>query len=249
MSGKTLVLVTGGNQGLGYYAIQQLSATNSYHILMGSRDLSKAEKAIETLADDASANAKPENVDPIQIDMESDESIEKAARTVEEKHGRLDILMINAGVSHTSGTKREQYQRIYDTNLFGAVITIDAFLPLLRKSTAPGGKRIALTSSSLASLKWAAEMDENHSAVNFPIYRSSKTAMNMIMLHYARLLEGEGFSVGANNPGYCATNLNAYNGLKDPREGAKVLVRCATGDKKSVHGIFMHEEENEILPW
>jgi NAD(P)-dependent dehydrogenase (short-subunit alcohol dehydrogenase family) len=87
MSNKTLVLVTGGNQGLGYYAIQQMSAMDKYHILMGSRDLSKAEKAIQILTDDKSAKAIPANVEPIEIDMSSDESIAKAAKTVEQKYG------------------------------------------------------------------------------------------------------------------------------------------------------------------
>lgn len=98
MSDKILVLVTGGNQGLGYYAIQQLSATNKYHILMGSRDLAKADKAIKELTDDKSANANPSNVEAIQIEMSSDESIYAAAKQVEEKYGRLDILMPNAGI-------------------------------------------------------------------------------------------------------------------------------------------------------
>lgn len=98
MTDKTLVLVTGGNQGLGYYAIQQLSSTNKYHILMGSRNLSKAEQAIKTLTDDKSANANPSNVEAIQIEMSSDESIHAAAKTVEEKYGRLDILIPNAGI-------------------------------------------------------------------------------------------------------------------------------------------------------
>lgn len=98
MSDKTLVLVTGGNQGLGYYAIQQLSATNKYHILMGSRDLSKAEQAIKALTDDKAAKAIPSNVEAIQMEMSSDESIYAAAKKVEEKYGRLDILIPNAGI-------------------------------------------------------------------------------------------------------------------------------------------------------
>lgn len=68
-----------------------MSATDKYHILMGSRDLSKAKKAIETLTDDKSADAKPENVEPIQIDVSSDESIEAAVKTVEQKYGHLGL--------------------------------------------------------------------------------------------------------------------------------------------------------------
>jgi NAD(P)-dependent dehydrogenase (short-subunit alcohol dehydrogenase family) len=197
MSDKTLVLITGANQGLGYYAVQQLSATNNYHILMGSRDLKKAEAAIATLTDDASAGAKPENVSPIQIDVTDDSSIAAAADKVKSEYGHLDILMLNAGVGNTEGTLREQYQKMYDTNLFGAVVTLDAFLPLLKKSRAPDGKRIAFTSSGLSSLKWAWDREDNYSAEMYPVYRSTKTAMSMVMLHYAKLLEKDGFVVGA----------------------------------------------------
>lgn len=247
MTDKTLVLVTGGNQGLGYYAIQQLSAAGKYHILMGSRDPNKAKAAIQTLTDDASAKANPSNVEPIQIDVLSDESIEAAAKTVEEKYGRLDILMVNAGIAYTPGNKREQFRQIYDTNVFGAAATVDAFIPLLRKSTASGGKRIAFTSSGTSSIQWALESQGPLSAVNFPIYRSSKTAESMVMVHYARLLEEEGFVVGGSDPGHCETNLNSFTGAKDPRLGAKVLIAAATEVKEKIHGRVINEDGFE--PW
>ena len=247
MSGKALLLITGANQGLGYYAVQQLSATNNYRILLGSRDVSKAEKAIETLTDDESINANRANVEPIQIDMSSDESISAAAKKVEEKYGYLDILMLNAGISWAKGTLREQYKQVYDTNVFGAAVTVDTFLPLLRKSTVPGGRRIAFTSSDLSSLQIALTSEGLYSGVNFPIYRSTKTALNMILVHYARLLDEEGFVVSASNPGYCATNLNAKNGPKDPREGAEMLIKAATESKEKVHGHVVDEKGQQ--PW
>ena len=244
---KTLVLITGANQGLGFYATQQLSATGKYHVLLGSRDLSKAEKAIQALTDDESMKANAKNVEPLQIDVASDESIQKAAETIEKKYGYLDILMLNAGVARSEGSTREQYKAIFDTNVFGAAMTVDTFLPLLKKSKVPGGKRIAFTSSGLASIKWALESEGQYSGANFPIYRSSKTALNMIVVHYAILLESEGFAVTASDPGYCATNLNGHRGLKDPREGAKVLIRGATAEKEIVHGQFL--DENGSVPW
>jgi NAD(P)-dependent dehydrogenase (short-subunit alcohol dehydrogenase family) len=41
MATKTLILITGANQGLGYYTAQQLAAEGKYHVLLGSRDFSK----------------------------------------------------------------------------------------------------------------------------------------------------------------------------------------------------------------
>lgn len=250
---RTLVLITGGNNGLGYYACQQMAATGRYHILMGSRDLQKAEKAISSLAADTSVQLDTKNIEPIQIDITSDQSIYAAAKVVQDKFGYLDILMANAGIV---GKQREDsdgpslrtlYQQQYDTNVFGSAVTIEAFLPLLRKSKNPHGKRIAFTSSGLSSLKIGREDDGLFSAKNFVIYRSTKTAMNMIMLSYAKLLDEEGFVVSASDPGYCATDFNKHRGTKDPREGAKALIRAATGSKENVHGWLVTEDE--VLPW
>lgn len=213
---------------------------------MGARDVAKAEAAIKTLADDGSG-AKPENVEPIQIDMGSDDSINAAAKTVQDKFGYLDVLMPNAGIAQAKGTTREHYRQVYDTNLFGTVATVEAFLPLLRKSTKTGGKRIAFTTSDLASLKLAMEDQGLYSAKNFVIYRSSKTALNMVMCHFARSLEDEGFVVTASNPGFCKTEFNANQGTKDPREGAKELVKTVELEKEELHGRVV--TEGGYMPW
>lgn len=251
---KTLIFITGGNNGLGYYATQQLAAGGKYTILMGSRDLSKAEKAIATLAEDQSMKVSASDIHPVQIDVTSDESIKAAAKHVQEKYGYIDILMLNAGIaqqqeqSADSPSLRQLYHNHFDANLFGAVVTLEEFLPLLRKSQAPDGKRIAFTSSGLASLKLA-DAPGQYNAANYPIYRSTKTAMSMIMLGYAKKLESEGICVSASDPGYCATNLNNHQGLKDPRVGAKALIKAATGDRSKIHGGTVNEEDDTHLPW
>lgn len=247
MSSKTLILITGANQGLGYYAAQQLAATGNYHVLIGSRDINKAKKAIETLAADNSMAVKAGDLSPLEIDVNDDKSIAVAAKSVEQQYGKLDILLNNAGIAQQQSADpadlRAVYRAHYETNVFGAAVTTESFLPLLRKGNA---KRLAFTSSGLGSLELANRSDV-YSAVNYPIYRSTKTALNMIMLHYAKLLEGDGFVVSAADPGYCATNLNDNSGLKDPRDGAKELVKAATGDKGQVHGVVVSDEG--VVAW
>ena len=232
-----------------------------YHVLLGSRSLAKAEKAIQTMNEDTSEQSDTNNIEPIQIDVTSDESIEKAAQTVQSKFGYLDVLMNNAGISRAVGvhddTKpnedgsgpslREQYRQQYDTNVFGAVVVTEAFLPLLRKSIKLSGKRIVFTGSGTASLKLAAEENGPLNGKYYRLYRSTKTALNMVMVSYARELEDEGIVVGASNPGYCATNLNLHRGLKDPRDGAKVLVRSVTVPNEEIHAKLINEEGSP--PW
>ena len=87
-SSKLVTLVTGANQGIGYHTARKLAASGKYHVLLGSRDLSKGQKAAETIASD--------NVEALQIDVDSDSSIKSAAETVEEKFGRLDVVSISA---------------------------------------------------------------------------------------------------------------------------------------------------------
>lgn len=84
-----------------------------------------------------------------------------------------------------------------------------AFLPLLQKVQS---KRIAFVSIGLSSLQKAD--DGSQSVSKFPIYRTTKTALNMVMLYYAKTLEDQGFVVGAPTPGFYATNLNNHSGKK-----------------------------------
>jgi hypothetical protein len=98
MANKNIVLITGGNTGIGYETVKALyKEPNAYVILMGSRSLSKANAAIATLQEEIQS-AKSEIV-PLQIDIEDDASIEKAFKEVESKYGKVDSLINNAGAS------------------------------------------------------------------------------------------------------------------------------------------------------
>ena len=69
----------------------------------------------------------------------------------------------------------------------------------------------------------------------------------MLMGCYATNLEKDGFIVGGCDPGYCATNLNDNSGFKDPRDGAKVLVRLIQAPKEDCHLAVIDETRKE--PW
>ena len=86
---RLLTLITGANQGIGYYAAQQLAATGQHTVLLGSRDLAKGQKAVEELVKEG---ASREALDAVQIDVTDDESIEAAVKSIEGKYGRLDVV-------------------------------------------------------------------------------------------------------------------------------------------------------------
>jgi FlaA1/EpsC-like NDP-sugar epimerase len=97
MASRKIVLVTGGNNGIGYETVKALlESQKPYHVLMGSRSVEKAQTAIENLK--AEVPETSNTVEMLQVDLTSDESIEKAFEEVKGKHGYLDVLINNAGM-------------------------------------------------------------------------------------------------------------------------------------------------------
>ena len=91
------VLVTGGNNGIGYETVKALLQSNRpYRILLGSRSLEKGKLAIETLHKECPESTN--TVEVVQVDLTSDESIEKAFEQVKASPGHLDVLINNAGM-------------------------------------------------------------------------------------------------------------------------------------------------------
>jgi NAD(P)-dependent dehydrogenase (short-subunit alcohol dehydrogenase family) len=96
MADKTIVLITGGNTGIGYESVKALYASRNAHtILMGSRSLEKAQAAIAALQSEITGS-KSEIV-PLQVDIEDDASIDNVFKEVESKYGKVDALVNNAG--------------------------------------------------------------------------------------------------------------------------------------------------------
>jgi NAD(P)-dependent dehydrogenase (short-subunit alcohol dehydrogenase family) len=96
MASSKIVLVTGGNGGLGYETVKALyESDKSYRILMGSRSLDKAKGAISKLQEECPGARN--TVEAVQLDIASDESIEKACTQVQTDAGYVDVLVNNAG--------------------------------------------------------------------------------------------------------------------------------------------------------
>ena len=99
MAASKVALVTGGNNGIGFETVKALlRSKKSYHILLGSRSIEKGEAAIGTLKKEVLGSRN--TVELLQVDLTSDNSIEKAFKQVEASPGHVDILINNAGMEY-----------------------------------------------------------------------------------------------------------------------------------------------------
>jgi NAD(P)-dependent dehydrogenase (short-subunit alcohol dehydrogenase family) len=221
---STIALVTGANKGIGLETARQLIAAGMT-VILGSRDEERG-RAAESALPGTTANRRYAS-----LDVTSEESARDAAAWVAAEYGRLDVLVNNAGITggsreSPSQTPVDVMREVYETNVFGVITVTNAFLPLLRK--APAG-RIVNVSSEVGSITLRTDPDGPMAGMppSLP-YTSSKTALNMITVMYARELADTPIKVNAANPGYTATDLNRNSGFRTAAEGAEAIVHLAT---------------------
>ena len=250
MSNLLVVLITGANQGLGWHACQQLARSGSYHVILGSRNPQKGVDAVQKMLS-TNPSISTGVLETVPIDVTSDASIDAAVTFISNKYGRLDVLVNNAGsaraVSPNVTTLREQYQEVFDLNVFSHAVVTEKMLPLLKKSVSPT-KRVVFTGSSVGSMTIGQEAGHPFFANSLPIYRTSKSAVNMLMVYYSNILRGDNIAVTSICPGFCATAFNAYRGTDTPENGAAAIVKAVTeGDNTEVTGKWMNMQG--LLPY
>ena len=95
MAPKT-VFISGANRGIGYETAKAFfQSPNSYYIFFGSRSLETGSESIAKLKTECPDATN--TLQLLQVDVESDESIDKAVQSVQASHDSLDILVNNAG--------------------------------------------------------------------------------------------------------------------------------------------------------
>jgi NAD(P)-dependent dehydrogenase (short-subunit alcohol dehydrogenase family) len=230
-----IALITGANKGIGYETARQLGARDMT-VLIGARDSERGREAEQALRD-GGADARF-----VQLDVTDPKSIQLAAEWIDSEYGHLDVLVNNAGTATVSRlrypaseTSLEDMRAVYEINVFGVVAVTNAMLPLLRRAPAA---RIVNVSSEVGSI--TGQSDPAHPLGQMPAsvqYPSSKAALNMITVMYAKELRDTPVKVNAANPGFTATDFNNHRGFRSAAEGAEPSVYLATLPDDGPNGI------------
>lgn len=192
------VLITGGNSGIGYATAKQMQESGARVIITGRRK--------DAVAQAASAL----NVNGFVADQSSLPAIEKLVAEVAAQYGRIDLLLINAGITKLASIEsmtEELFDEMMNVNFKGAYFTLSRFAPILND-----GASVVLLSSTSAII----------SPPGASVYAASKAAINAVVKIAALELAPRKIRVNAVSPGPVATEIMQKIGLNNDMEAQMV---------------------------
>ncbi|WP_299090683.1 SDR family oxidoreductase [uncultured Metabacillus sp.] len=231
---KQVALVTGGNRGIGYELVKQL-ALNGFKVILASRDPEMGKEAVQKL--------KELNLDVscVEMDVANQESIHQAAVAINEKYGRLDVLINNAGVYLDENKKLLAMdpfilEKTMATNFFGVYHVIRSFIPLMEKQ---GFGRIINVSSEYGEM----------SQMSYPgvgAYKLSKFALNGLTRLVAAEIKGD-IKINAVDLGWVSSDMGGPSAPRTPKQAAESILWLATIGPEGPSGGFFRDGKQ--IPW
>ncbi len=123
-----VIVLTGASSGIGEATARHL-ARMGHHLVIGARRVQR----ITALRD--ALRAEGASVDALELDVTRLDDVERIAAYAQERHGRIDVLINNAGVmplSPLAALKVDEWNRMIDVNVRGVLHGIAAVLPIMQ---------------------------------------------------------------------------------------------------------------------
>ena len=228
-----VVVVTGGNRGIGFEICRQLAARGANVILTARKPAAGAAAIKKLAAEQLAASFVP-------LDVTDAQSIAALRDALKDQHGRLDVLINNAGIIAKGEAPALQVElatvrTTLETNALGPLHLAQALAPLLKRSKSA---RIVNMSSGMGAL--------NDNDGGYAAYRISKTALNAVTVILAAELRGA-VAVNAVCPGWVKTDMGGPHATRDVAEGADTAVWLALDAPQSLTGKFVRDRK--VISW
>jgi len=213
MNSKT-ALITGASRGLGRTTALTL-AKQGYAIIVNYRSSSAEAEEIARAAGGRSS--------AFRADVGDGAEVSTLAAEIEDRFGRLDVIVNNAGITRDSILLRqteEEWDSVLRTNLRGCFLVTRALSPLMIRS---GGGHIVNISSHSGARGRAGQ----------PAYSASKAGVTGLTLSAAAELAEFGIRVNAVMPGYLATDMGRHSerAMDEARESS--LLKKLSSDQEA----------------
>ena len=186
-----IALVTGASRGLGWGIAQSLAQAGA-HVVLNGRDAATLQPR------QAELERRGLRAGTAAFDVTDHAAIAACMRGIAERHGKLDIVVANAGINQRGAITEqpvEQFRDVLETNLVGVwALAKEAARSMLAQRSG----RIIMTGSMAAGI----------ARPTLSAYIASKGAVHSLMRELAIELGPHGITVNAIAPGYFATELN-----------------------------------------
>ncbi len=234
-----VVLITGGNKGLGKEIGRQLGALGYTVVLTARNEQAGIAAAAELVAAGCDAHT-------VRLEVTNPDDIASLTSYLETTFGKLDVLVNNAGISiewDGKPTDADKVRRTLEVNLVAPYAITEALVPLLSRSD---DARVINQSSMLGSIGNA---ESSWDAVFMAVgYSTSKAGLNMLTLMQSKMLASKGVAVAAAHPGWVKTDLGTQAAPMEVDEGASTVVDLVTIARDQFpHGQLRHKGER--MPW
>ncbi|KAG9567016.1 short chain dehydrogenase/reductase, partial [Aureobasidium melanogenum] len=228
-------LITGGASGVGF-AFAQLCQKFGMNVALVDKSTESLEKAKDVLSNSAKNGQRTEVYD---MDVSELAQWRNLKSEVEAKFGNVDLLMLNAGASFkpTQGfgalstwLDPAYHHKTYDTNVFGVLNGIAAFLPLLQNKNTPSS--IVITGSKQGIT--------NPPGGNNPAYNASKATLKHLAEHLCHDLRTSSPLITTHLliPGWTYTGLSGNKGpVPDEEARAKKPEGAWLGSQVAEYGV------------
>ena len=216
-SHSRLVLVTGGNRGIGL-AIARAFQAGGDRVVVTHR-----------------SGEAPDGLDGVIMDVTNSESVESAFKDVEAHFGTVDVLIANAGITKDGLALRmseSDFQDVVDTNLTGSFRVIQRALPGMMKKRSG---RVVLIGSVVGLLGSAGQVN----------YAATKSALVGMARSFAREYGSRGITFNVVAPGFVESDMTAVlsDSLKEKYLAQIPLARFAATDEVASAVKFIASQE------
>ena len=229
------VLITGGNRGIGLEFSRQL-AEDGWFVLACSRDLEKSD-ALNKLAAEY-----PERITLYALDVTDHRQIEKLSQILANKP--IDLLINNAGVfpdinDRSFGqTDYDSWAHAFLVNTMAPLKMAEEFIAQITQSSR---KTIVTITSKMGSVA------DNGRGGSY-IYRSSKSAVNMVIKSIAIDLESNDIISVLLHPGWVRTDMGGPSGLISVEQSVSGMLSVIREVTSADSGKFI-AYDGQIIPW
>ena len=228
MTDKRVAIVTGASRGIGA-AIAKRLAKDGLHVVAVARGADKLQQVCDEIS------AREGAAEPLVCDVADPKGLAAAIEQVAEKHGHIDVLVNNAGITKDGLLLRmsdEDFDAVIDTNLKSAFVAIRAASRSMMRSRA--GRIINISS--------VAGVAGNAGQAN---YAASKAGLIGLSKTVAREFAGKGITCNVIAPGFITTDMTDVlnDKIKETVKGAIPLKRFGEPDEIAAAVAFLASPE------